>query len=53
MTNERFDTVAGATQADREATIGRIMEAHERLMHLLSAVHSADFLEVSVTMSQA
>jgi DNA-binding MarR family transcriptional regulator len=53
MTNERAATAAGDTPADREATTRRIMEAHDRLMHLLSAVHSADFLEVTVTMSQA
>jgi DNA-binding MarR family transcriptional regulator len=52
-TNDRSATAAGPTPADREATIGRIMEAHEQLMHLLSAAHSADFLEVSITMSQA
>jgi DNA-binding MarR family transcriptional regulator len=53
MTNERPTTAAAAAPADREATVQRIVEAHEHLMHLLSAVHSADFLEVSVTMSQA
>ncbi len=53
MTNEPPTTLPVAPPSDREATVGRIVQAHDRLMHLLSAVHSADFLEVSVTMSQA
>ena len=53
MTNEQSATAADGTPADREATVRRITDAHERLMHLLSAAHSADFIEVGVTMSQA
>ena len=41
---------ADATTEDR---IRRIFAAHERLMHLLSAAHTNDFLEIGVTMSQA
>jgi DNA-binding MarR family transcriptional regulator len=38
---------------EREMRIQRIFAAHEGLMHLLSAAHASDFLEVGVTMSQA
>ena len=53
MTNERPTMPAVSPPTDREATLRRITEAHERLMHLLAAAHSADFIEVGVTMSQA
>ncbi|MEI8333093.1 MAG: MarR family transcriptional regulator [Chloroflexota bacterium] len=53
MTNDPAATAAVAPSTGREATVRRITEAHERLMHLLSAAHSADFIEVGVTMSQA
>jgi DNA-binding MarR family transcriptional regulator len=37
----------------RDATVDRINAAHERLMSLLTSIHTSDFLEIHVTMSQA
>ena len=53
MTNQQSREPAAPPIEDREATIRRITEAHERLMHLLSAGHSAEFVEFPMTMSQA
>ena len=53
MTNHQPTMPAARTPEDREAIVRRITEAHERLMHLLSAGHSADFVEMPMTMSQA
>jgi DNA-binding MarR family transcriptional regulator len=53
MTNKEPYMPAAPSPEDREATVRRIAEAHERLMHLLSAGHLADFLEMPITMSQA
>ncbi len=38
---------------ERDALVRRIQAAHERLMTLLTATHTAEFLEVGMTMSQA
>ena len=53
MTNRQSLEPAASTPEEREAAVRRITEAHERLMHLLSAGHSADFVEMPMTMSQA
>ena len=53
MTKQQSQEPAAPPIEDREATIRRITEAHERLMHLLSAGHSAEFVEFPMTMSQA
>jgi DNA-binding MarR family transcriptional regulator len=53
MTNRQSLEPAGPTPEERESAVRRITEAHERLMHLLSAGHSADFVEMPMTMSQA
>ena len=44
---------AGGAGGDRDARLARIQAAHERLMTLLAATHTAEFLEVGMTMSQA
>jgi len=44
---------AGAADPGTEELIRRIFDSHERLMHLLSAAHTNDFLEIGITMSQA
>lgn len=53
MTKQQSQEPAAPPIEDREATIRRITDAHERLMHLLSAGHSAEFVEFPMTMSQA
>ena len=53
MTNHQSHQPAAPPSEDREAIIRRITDAHERLMHLLSAGHSAEFVEFPMTMSQA
>jgi DNA-binding MarR family transcriptional regulator len=42
-----------ASGGERDARLARIQAAHERLMTLLAATHTAEFLEVGMTMSQA
>ncbi|MCU0506550.1 MAG: MarR family transcriptional regulator [Chloroflexi bacterium] len=44
---------APGAPGDRDARLARIQAAHERLMTLLAATHTAEFLEVGMTMSQA
>jgi DNA-binding MarR family transcriptional regulator len=44
---------AGTTDPGTDERIGRIFASHERLMHVLSAAHTNDFLEIGITMSQA
>jgi DNA-binding MarR family transcriptional regulator len=51
-TNDQAPQGSG-TAAENEDRIRRIFASHERLMHLLSAAHANDFLEIGVTMSQA
>lgn len=43
----------GGGAREDEDRIRRIFASHERLMHLLSAAHANDFLDIGVTMSQA
>lgn len=43
----------GGAAPESEDRIRRIFAAHERLMHLLSAAHASEFLDIGVTMSQA
>jgi DNA-binding MarR family transcriptional regulator len=43
----------GGAAGENEDRILRIFASHERLMHLLTAAHANDFLEIGVSMSQA
>ena len=52
-TKEPYAPDAASRDAERDAMVDRIQAAHERLMTLLTATHTPDFLEVGVTMSQA
>lgn len=56
MTNEidhRAPPGARDATAAREATTARVIAGYDELMHRLVAAHLPDFMEVSVTMSQA
>jgi DNA-binding MarR family transcriptional regulator len=53
QTKEPYAPGASGAAAERDARLARIQAAHERLMALLTATHTAEFLEVGMTMSQA
>jgi DNA-binding MarR family transcriptional regulator len=50
--NEQAEGAVGAGRTTDER-IAAIFASHERLMHVLSAAHTNDFLEIGITMSQA
>ena len=50
---QQLQSPGDGTGPGTEDRIGRIFASHERLMHLLSAAHTNDFLEIGITMSQA
>jgi DNA-binding MarR family transcriptional regulator len=50
--NDQVERLGQAGPATDERIAG-IFASHERLMHVLSAAHANDFLEIGVTMSQA
>jgi DNA-binding MarR family transcriptional regulator len=53
QTKEPYAPGASGAATERDARLARIQAAHERLMTLLTATHTAEFLEVGMTMSQA